>query len=94
MTLLEALFLCRSKCRNDTPVFTVYTLECDFHTDACDFHTLRVEQLYYNMNINSSCRHIAAAVDFEHVCVSNQHSARHCFCAVRVDLTRMRARNL
>jgi hypothetical protein len=23
MTLVEALFLCRNKCRNDTPVFTV-----------------------------------------------------------------------
>jgi hypothetical protein len=26
MTLVEALFLCRSKCRNDTPVFTA--LDC------------------------------------------------------------------
>jgi hypothetical protein len=26
-TLAEALFLCRNKCRNDTPVFNVYSLQ-------------------------------------------------------------------
>jgi hypothetical protein len=27
MTFAEALFLCRNKCRNDTPVFTVYKID-------------------------------------------------------------------
>jgi hypothetical protein len=42
---------------------------CDFHTHSCDFHnraygshTLRVEQLYCNININLSCWHLAAAI--------------------------------
>jgi hypothetical protein len=35
---------------------------CDFHTRAYGLHTLHVEQLYYDININLICRHIAAAV--------------------------------
>jgi hypothetical protein len=50
------------KCDFDTHECDFDTHECDFHTHACGFHTLRVEQLYYNTNINLSCKHIAAAV--------------------------------
>jgi hypothetical protein len=46
-----------------------------------------------NININLSCRHVAAAVlkKLSHECVSNQHSAWHCYRAVlRVNSTRIR----
>jgi hypothetical protein len=65
---------------------------CDLNSHACDFDTLRFKLLYYNIYINLRCKHIPAAVrKLSPVCVSNQHSARHCNRTIlHVDLTHIR----
>jgi hypothetical protein len=98
--LLQSLFLLNIFNPADSRLYHKHecdfdTHECDFRTHACDFHTLCVEQLCYNININLSCRHIAAAV-------LKNNTARHCYRAVlhvdstrmHVDSTRMRVQSL
>jgi hypothetical protein len=47
-----------SDCDLNNHACDFHTHECDLYTHACDFDTLRVKLLYYNININLSCRHM------------------------------------
>jgi hypothetical protein len=50
------LFEIQEKVQNQSTLLT--NGYCDFYTHACVFHT----RVYYKININLSCMHIAAAV--------------------------------